>query len=212
MSGVWVPISQHRTHGCLVFFNSLGARGCLGGIVARFADVSLIGVPFLVGTCLRRGTKIMLTGKAIKRHATEDNLCWEAFLRVVFAISKAGDGASLGVLDLAQHLSLLHLLHFKFLTAFLVSGLLVIGTTLLALSRPRKGSIEFDNGNSARIERGPIVKTIWAFLFAESFPCLTTMVMGSSLKSMVTWGAIFLRENTQNKSKQKTKKRQSKKY
>jgi len=52
-----------------------GTRACLGGVVAWFTDVSLIGVPFLVGTRLRRGTGMTLTGKAIERHATEDDLC-----------------------------------------------------------------------------------------------------------------------------------------
>ena len=45
------------------------------GVIARFVDVSLIGVPFLVGTRLGRGAGMALAGKAIKRHATEDNLC-----------------------------------------------------------------------------------------------------------------------------------------
>ena len=53
----------------------LGTRACLDGVIARFADVSLIGVPFLVGTRLGRGAGMALAGKAIKRHATEDNLC-----------------------------------------------------------------------------------------------------------------------------------------
>ena len=82
-----------------------------------------------------------LAGKAIERHAT-------------------ADGTNLGAPDLARRLSLLRLLRFKFLTAFLVSGLSVLGAGLFALSRPHSGSIEFDNGNSARIDRGPIVKTI----------------------------------------------------
>ena len=53
----------------------LGTQACLGGVVARFADVSLIGVPFLVGTYLRRGARMTLTGKAIKRYATADDHC-----------------------------------------------------------------------------------------------------------------------------------------
>jgi len=65
-----------------------------------------------------------------------------------------------GALDLARRLLLLRLLRFKFLTALLVSDLSVLGAGLFALSRPRSGSIEFDNGTSARIDRGPIVKTI----------------------------------------------------
>ena len=53
----------------------LGTQNCLDRVVARFADVSLIGVPFLVRTCLRRGAGMALAGKAIERHATEDDLC-----------------------------------------------------------------------------------------------------------------------------------------
>ena len=76
------------------------------------------------------------------------------------ASSKAGDGASFGAPDLARVLSLLHLLRFTFLTAFIVSSLSVVGAGLLDLSRPYRDSIEFDNGNSARMHHGPIVKTI----------------------------------------------------
>ena len=66
----------------------------------------------------------------------------------------------MGALDLARHLLLLRLLCFKFLTAFFISGLSIMGASLLALSRPHKGSIEIDSGNSVRMEHGPIVKTI----------------------------------------------------
>ena len=50
-------------------------RACLGEVVAWFADVSLIGVPFLIGTRLRRGAGMTLTSKAIEWHATKDDLC-----------------------------------------------------------------------------------------------------------------------------------------
>ena len=52
----------------------LGTRACLDGIIAQFADVSLVRVPFLIGTRLRRGAGMTLTSKAIERHATEDDL------------------------------------------------------------------------------------------------------------------------------------------
>ena len=123
---------------------------------------------------------------AIKGHVAKDDLCLKALLKVVLASSKAGDGGSLGVPNLAQHLLLLNLLHFKFLNTFLVSGLSVLGAGLLDISGSRTGFIEFDNGNSARKEHGPIAKTISTFLFAVSIPCLTIMVTGSSLKLMVT--------------------------
>ena len=55
--------------------DELGTRAGLDRVVARFADVSLIGVPFLIGTRLRRGARMALTGKAIERRATEDDLC-----------------------------------------------------------------------------------------------------------------------------------------
>ena len=52
-----------------------GTQACLGRAVARFADVSVIGVPFLIGTRLRRGAGMALTGKANERRVTEDDLC-----------------------------------------------------------------------------------------------------------------------------------------
>jgi len=55
--------------------DELGTRAGLGRVVARFANVSLIGVSFLVRTCLGRGAGMTLAGKAIERHATEDDLC-----------------------------------------------------------------------------------------------------------------------------------------
>ena len=51
-----------ETRDCLMV--ELGTQVCLDGVVARFADVSLVGVPFLVGTCRGRGAKMALTGKA----------------------------------------------------------------------------------------------------------------------------------------------------
>ena len=62
-----------ETRACLG--TRLGTQACLGGVVAWFADVSLIGVPFLIGTRLRQGAGMALTSKAIERRATEDDLC-----------------------------------------------------------------------------------------------------------------------------------------
>jgi len=127
-----------------------------------------------------------LNGLAIEGQAVEDDLCRKALLKVVLASSKAGDGASLGALDLARRLSLLRLLRFWFLIAFFVSGLSALGAGLLSLSMPLRGSIEFDNGNSARIDRGPTVKTIYTFFLAWNIPRLITKVTGSWLKLIVT--------------------------
>jgi len=157
----------------------LGIRAYLNRIVARFTDASLVRVPLQVGIDVQRGTSTGLRGTTIEGHAVKDGLCLEALLTVNLSSSRAGDAISLGALDLARCLLLLRLLCFRFLTAFLVSCLSVIGVGLLDLSRPHRGSIEFDNGNSVRMGRGPIVKTIWTFLLAVSIPCLTTMVMGS---------------------------------
>ena len=55
---------------------------------------------------------------------------------MVCADSKVSDEASFGVLDLAWRLSLLHLLRFKFLTAFLVISLLALGIGLVPLPIP----------------------------------------------------------------------------
>ena len=44
-----------ETEACLG--TGLGIQACLGGAVARFADVSVIGVPFLIGTRLRQGAE-----------------------------------------------------------------------------------------------------------------------------------------------------------
>jgi len=127
-----------------------------------------------------------LNGLALEGQAVEDNLCCKALLKVVLASSKAGDGASLGVSDLERQLSPLRLLRFWFLIAFFVSGLSALGAGLFALLRPLRGSIEFDNGNSARMDRGPTLKTICTFFLAWNIPRLITKVTGSWLKLMVT--------------------------
>jgi len=116
----------------------------------------------------------------------KDDLNWEALLKIVLAISKAGKGASLAVLDLERRLPFLCLLRFKFLIAFFVSSLSALVVGLLALSRPLKGSIEFADRNSARIDRGPTVKSTYTFFLAWNIPRLTTKVTGSLLKFMVT--------------------------
>jgi len=138
------------------------------------------------GTWLRRRVSTRLNGLTIEGEVVEDDICREALIKVVLPSSKAGDGASLGAPDLAQRLSLLRLLWFRSLIVSLVSGLSVLGASLLALLRPHIGSIEFDNGNSARMDCGPAVKTTCMFFLAWNIPRLIMKVTGSSLKLKAT--------------------------
>jgi len=98
-------------------------------------SASLVKVSLQVGTCLRWGAHTGLHSITIEGDVVKDGLCWEAPLKVVLTNSKVGDGASLGAPDLARCLSLVCLLCFRFLIAFLVSCLSVLGESLLALSR-----------------------------------------------------------------------------
>jgi len=72
----------------------------------------------------------------------------------------------------------------------------------LALSRPYSGSIEFANGNSVRMDRGPTMKTICMFLLASSITCLTTIMIGSSRKLMARCGAILPAKKHKNQTKE----------
>ena len=137
-----------ETRACLGI--GLGTRVCLSRVVVGFIDVSLIGAPLLVGPCLGWGAGMGLINIDIEKHAIEGDLSCEALLKVVFASSKARERSGLGALDLARCLSLIHLLHFRFLTIFLVSSLSVLGVGLIVFSRPCNGSIKFANENSAK--------------------------------------------------------------
>ena len=110
-----------RTWTCLG--TRLGTWACLGQVFNLVASASLVRVPLQITTCLEQRACTKLKGITIDMYVTEDDLCWEALLKVSLASSKAREGASLGTLDLAGCLSLLHMLCFKSLTTFLVNGL-----------------------------------------------------------------------------------------